>query len=84
MVTQSCYSQSYRYTSDCNTSFLFIFLCTTEYVYICEFPLLSDMYSAAKPARKRRWGSTSVQQQKPVASINISTDSLKVWLLTAD
>lgn len=41
--------------------------------------LLSEMFTAAKPARKRRWGSTS-GQQKPVQSINISTDSLRVRL----
>jgi len=41
---------------------------------------LSDKFSAAKPVRKRRWGSTSVQH-KPVLSVNISTDSLKVQLM---
>ena len=54
-----------------------------EQVHISEFPLLSDMFTAAKPSRKRRWGSTSVRE-KPVLSINISTDSLRVQLLIVD
>jgi len=48
-------------------------------VFMSKFLLLSDKFTAAKPVRKRRWGSTSVLQ-RPILSVNISTDSLKVSL----
>jgi len=53
-----------------------------QFIRVSKFPLLSFSYTVAKPARKRRWGSTSAHQNR-ISSINISTDSLKVWLLTA-
>ena len=60
--------------------FVISYLSFLEFIIISEFPLLSDKFTAAKPARKRRWGSTSLPH-RPLLSVNISTDSLKVRLL---
>lgn len=64
----------------CTKNFLFSVPCIEVYCVISEFPLLSDKFTAAKPVRKRRWGSTS-GNQRPLLSVNISTDSLKVSVI---